>query len=92
MKITVEIDGKRHRARLPHEHATYVVIDVKCAGCGCEPMYVSGSTQHVESHDTYAARAYCACGKPVGTIRAQMSTIFGIEEDARVLSGRCRVY
>lgn len=32
------------------------------------------------------------CGAELGTMRARVSMIFGIEEDERVLNGRARVY
>jgi hypothetical protein len=65
-----------------------------CPHCGEKPMKVQGTGKHIESHDTYAAGAIClCCGKSVGTLRARMDTIFGLEEDERVLvHGRARVY
>ena len=56
-------------------------------------MQVQGNGESVESRDTYRADAHClACGETIGVLRVKMSTIFGIEEDKRVLNGRCRVY
>lgn len=83
------------RSRWVREHpqADHVVVQAACPKCEDEPLRVRGEGNHIESHDTYAARALCvACGTELGTIRARMSTIFGIEEDERVLNGRARVY
>lgn len=47
----------------------------------------------VRGHDTYTSLAGCtACGKLAGKLVVTVSTIFGIEEDERVLNGRARVY
>jgi hypothetical protein len=44
-------------------------------------------------HDTYTGGAECTrCRETVGMLTVQVDTLFGIEEDAAVLSGRCRVY
>lgn len=69
------------------------VHDVTCAGCHA-PLCARGAKMRIESHDTYAADAYCvSCAKPCGTLRVVVSTIFGLEEDEAVLyRGRCRVY
>lgn len=71
--------------------------DYYCVECGMSPMRVAGSGIHFASgkdrHDTYEANAYCTqCKVRVGTLRVRMSTLFGIEEDERVLNGRCRCY
>jgi hypothetical protein len=100
MKITVEIDGKRHKAKVPFPHADHVLVSgvLVCPACGKATgeagLVVRGSGNHIESHDTYKATAHAACcRRPIGAIRAKVSTIFGLEEDEAVLvHGRCRVY
>lgn len=96
MKITVEIDGKRFDGKLPFDNAPHVETKATCPCCGATDISVRGDGLHIESHDTYAANAihYAEnCMKKVGTIRVQMSTIFGLEEDERILvHGRARVY
>lgn len=104
MKITVTVDDKVHQADTPYEGADYVLVkDVtECPLCGHSngivcgvplKFKVRGRGKHVESHDTYAAEAVSlCCQQRVGTIRVKMSTIFGVEEDNRVLSGPWRVY
>ena len=75
--------------------------DVACQGEPCprkgeRPLRVVGSGREIDPenrHDTYRADGHCtACGGNVGVIRAKVSTLFGIEEDERVLGGRARVY
>ena len=90
MKITVTRDGKRMTAKLPHPQCTYVEVPIACT---CGSNKVRGIGIHETTHDTYVADARCCgCDKPSGTIRATVSTIFGIAEDDRVLNGRVRVY
>jgi hypothetical protein len=50
---------------------------------------------HIAADDrAYEADGFCVgCGEAVGLIRAEVSTIFGLHEDAAVLQhGRARVY
>lgn len=73
--------------------AEYGLFEGACFKCGTVPFKVQGGNMRVDDFDTYAADAVCvSCRDRVGTIRAQVSTIFGIEEDTRVLHGRPRVY
>lgn len=62
--------------------------------CKANPFYVKGANMRPMSDDrTYKSDGYCAaCGDPVGYIYARPSTIFGLEEDERVIYGRARVY
>ena len=66
--------------------------DTECPFCS-KPLRVQGAGNRIGGRDYYSARGYCAdCGQHVGEIRAYVSTIFGLEEDERVLNGRPRVY
>jgi len=95
MKITLVTDsGERLSMREPYPDAGHVVpskdIDTPCPHCELPlqarcPVFTTG-------HDTMRGRAVCACGEGVGTLTVKVETIFGIEEDNRVLNGRCRVY
>jgi hypothetical protein len=77
-------------ARLPYPTATFVEVDFPCSGCGSKQ--VAGGTP-TRGHDTYTAPAVCVdCRAACGTLVATVSTLFGIEEDERVLNGRPRVY
>ena len=99
MKITVKTtDGRTLKGALPYEGAEYaVVVGLKCPRPGCESREEPGLRvrgPHPETkHDRMVSPATCAyCGSGVGVITAVFSTVFGIEEDMRVLNGRCRVY
>lgn len=104
MKITVQIGDTHWKAHLPYDGAAHVVVDdyVQCPNCGWRPptvlgiltgIKVHGRHQRIESRDTYRSEAISiCCDQVVGVIRVQMSTIFGIEEDERVLNGPWRVY
>lgn len=93
MKIWLDDkDGNRWSATRPYEDADHVLTEMDCPGCG-EKVRAQGGGMHIESHDTYAASARCACGESVGTLRVEMSTLFGLEEDEAVTKhGRARVY
>lgn len=92
MKITLTTrEGQVFEGRLPYDGADRVEIDAACSGCGSR--FVAGGASSVGSHDTYRAQAACVgCKAACGVLRVTVSTLFGIEEDARVLNGRCRVY
>ena len=93
MKITVSVGGTKRAATRPFEGADHVVATGACPHCSIEPFKVRGSGISRNDHDSYYADAECvACGKFVGTIRAKMDTLFGIEEDERVLNGPYKVY
>lgn len=95
MKVTVKLNsGQVLAAKVPFAGADHVVIELSaCPLCkGAAPLKVKGANRH-HDHDTHYADAIAlCCGKPVGTIRVKVDTIFGIEEDRRVLNGRARVY
>lgn len=98
MKITLtRSNGRKLVAKQPHENADRVIVESDtCTECKESPLAVRGLGMTIDpnaSHDTYRADAVCySCGAPAGVLRVKMSTIFGIEEDERVLNGRCRVY
>jgi len=97
VKLTVTIDGAEYTLDPEAESARVRGLDV-CPRCGRKPhpeqgVHVQGRGRRIADHDVYEADgyAYC-CGAALGLIRARVSTIFGLEEDERVLYGRARVY
>ena len=65
----------------------------QCPGCGVTPFLIKGTGIHKHDERTMRAGSHCvACDDPVGYVYARVDTIFGLEEDRRVLAGRCRVY
>lgn len=93
MKISIKFnDGTRQTATLPYQGCQHVEVDGTCPSCGTKPWKARGG-QPETGYDEYRAQAQClSCDKIVGTMIVKVSTIFGIEEDDRVLSGRYRVY
>jgi hypothetical protein len=64
-----------------------------CPGCKATPFRLKGG--RVETMDDRTIRSGCRCvdcGDAVGYVYHRPATLFGIEEDQRVLNGRCRVY
>lgn len=94
MKTKIWLDTSTGRRAIVGQPApTFATFSGACPCCRAVPFRVAGEGQEREGHDTYAARARCIdCDKHVGTVHARVDTIFGIEEDERVLHGRCRVY
>lgn len=96
MKITITIQERVFSLATPFEGADHAVVEGLGACPSCDaaaPVKVAGNGRRIESHDTYAADGFALCCKAhIGTIRARTSTIFGIEEDERMLHGRARVY
>lgn len=79
---------------MPYPSAEHVeVVNQECPHCK-EPLLVSGRAgTRNQTRDSIEEIAFCRnCDKNVGLLRVVFSTIFGIEEDERVLRGRARVY
>ena len=94
MKIEVLIGEELRTAALEFPTAEFVTVDGCCPLCKADPFHVSGKagTTHKE-RDSIKQEAVCrSCDKVIGHVRVTFDTIFGIEEDERVLNGRCRVY
>ena len=93
MEIKLRTNDGDLKCKLPHDGAVAVDVELACPGCKVEPMAVRTDEREIEGHDTYVGTAYCcACKTVVGQLRVKMSTVFGLEEDERVLNGRPRVY
>jgi hypothetical protein len=71
-----------------------VLVYTDCPSCkSSSPIEVRGRGITRHDHDTcYAVAEHIKCGASIGELRVKVSTIFGIEEDRRVLNERCRVY
>jgi len=93
MKITLhKDDGGIFVGKLAFREAESVDFKTLEAHCGGEYLTVRGGDPTVD-YDTYTSKAVCAvCGEHLGTLKVKVSTLFGIEEDQRVLNGRARVY
>lgn len=86
-------DGSRRSATPPFRGADHAAVPGSCPACRAEPFRVAGRGLRVGAADEYHADGYCLdCRARVGRLVAQVSTLFGLEEDARVLGGAWRVY
>lgn len=90
-------DGTLHPAEQAAHGSHHAIARVPCPACGIEQLRVEGLVPHVvmatdHEHKTeWEARAIC-CGKDGFTIGVRRVSLFGFEEDRRVLEGRPRVY
>ena len=91
-------EGSARGALLPFPECDFVYVPGACAKCGAKvggKFKVQGRPgSRVRTYNTYESDARCvACQQSIGKLVATVSTIFGIEEDERViLYGRPRVY
>lgn len=91
--FTTNADDKEYPAKLESPDATAAVVEGwACPGCGGN--LVAGTQRRIENHDTYAADGGCIkCRTVTGIIRVQVyDTLFGLEEDKRVMSMGVRIY
>ena len=90
--------GPERPCSVPFAGCDYAVARGVCPRCGgsesdSDGFKVQGKHGLDRKHDRYEARAFCvACSAEVGRLVCVFDTIFGVEEDERVLNGRARVY
>ncbi len=83
-------DGRTLEVKPPYLTAPFAEAAEEICSCGGVRVVGKNLTH---DYDTYRSSAYCAdCQSRVGELVARVATIFGIDEDIRVLNGRCRVY
>jgi len=93
MKIKLKITGGRTiKLKAPPPGVGSIEVpNMQCQHCK-EPLRAEGRNPEI-GFDTVTSKARCSlCEKDVGTLVVTMDTIFGIEEDERVLHGKPRVY
>jgi hypothetical protein len=92
MKIIHESDGVEHECTLPYDGCVWVETPAAC-GCGAFPSRIR-SDGYDTGHDFVRGAAYCFdCKLERGHLRVEFSTVFGLEEDDRVINhSRCKVY
>lgn len=93
MRITlITPEGIEMEAVRPYEDAGFVRI-AACPTCEAPGASIRADKSSWRDEETLEGEAYCLeCQKLCGTLRVTIGTIFGLEEDRRVLHGRCRVY
>ncbi len=89
--ITLKEDGARRTAKQPYSTAQFVNVGTAC-DCGSFSVRGNGQnrqqTQYAEEEDAVCV----SCFEPRGRLHVKLETLFGRDEDNRVLNGRCRVY
>ena len=79
-------------ATKPYDDASFVRIPC-CPSCKAEPADIHAKKSKWIDEETLEGEAFCIhCKKSIGILQVTMQTLFGLEEDNRVLNGRCRVY
>lgn len=94
-QVEVAEDADFRIATLPYLDAGFLVCEGKCPCCDTQRFEIKGDTKSkVQVNDlVFVCVAYCTnCQKPVGTLKVEMETLFGLDEDRKVLQGRPRVY
>lgn len=93
MKVAVRIDDEERSCSLP-ECERWIDVHGGCPTCKAKELRFIGEKARQEiGHDTVTAPALAlCCGAKVGVVTVTLSTIFGLDEDERVLHGRPRVY
>jgi hypothetical protein len=95
VKVFFEDDtGERTALSTPEPEAPRVEVPIHCPACpALAPIWVEGQGIDERGRDEYRAKArHVGCGKRIGKLVVVVGTIFGIEEDERVLRGPARVY
>jgi hypothetical protein len=100
VKLRLEIQrstGIETRKVRPHtSECVYPTAEGTCPGCGVSPFWLCGNYARPNPnrpYDELRSGGKCVkCGDSVGWVYTRVDTIFGIEEDRRVLAGRWKVY
>lgn len=83
-------------AREPFPTARRVLAQGACPDCGAsdegEFTVAGGIVRYTDDREQIADAVCLDCNSHIGALRVQFDTLFGVEEDRRVLLGRPRVY
>jgi hypothetical protein len=90
----VREDAEIRPCRMPYVGAPRLDVEGACPRCGAVPFQVRGDASKAATRGTtvYCVGVCLGCLKPVGTIKAEPTTLWGEDEDRAVLQGRPRVY
>lgn len=95
MKMFLIREGeKRRKLTTPHAEADHGVVEGACPECKSIDFKVAGTGRRASKDDRAweaDAVALC-CNKPVGLIRVETNTLFGVREDQRIAQSYCRIY
>lgn len=87
-------DGERRVAAPPFNGADHAVVKGACPHCTAMPFKVAGTGRRPSTDDqAYEADAVALCCRtPVGILRAEVNTLFGVREDEAVSRLGIRIY
>lgn len=87
-------DGSTVAVTVPYDDAPHAEADTACPVCKAPaPILVAGTGKRiVNDREVHADGYHLACKAHLGLLVAKPDTLFGLEEDRRVLHGRPRVY
>jgi hypothetical protein len=94
VKIFLLYEGARIPCAEPFAGADHAVVRGACPLCKSEPFKVGGTGRRPSADDRAweaDAVSYC-CDQPVGTIRAEPNTLFGVREDTQISRMGVRIY
>ncbi len=93
MKVKIKIGDETINLAPPGNGADAIEIPGRpCPLCRATPFVVSGRGHIVHEGARFAVAVSRCCRERVGDLKVEHETLFGHEEDERVLMGRCRVY
>ena len=78
-------------ATIPYANAQYVEVSAPCL-CGSVAIRGNGRDREETQYNEEETAICATCGTVRGRIHVDLDSIFGRDEDRRVLYGRCRVY
>ena len=90
----VLFSGERMKCSQPFAEADFADVDGRCLVCGTTPFRVQGTGRRPSSDGQAweAGGIAVCCNKHAGTIRVETGTLFGVEEDERVLAMGIKIY
>ena len=87
-------EPERRKVDLPYDGAPHAIAQGTCPHCSKSPFRVAGGNMRDHSeHGVKVSDGACAdCRKPIGQLFAKTVTLFGHDEDQRVLAGPWKVF
>lgn len=89
-------DEKPREAKLPWLDAAYLTVDGGCPRCRAPWLEIRGETKtktiDPETGHLFATAYALCCLQPIGTLKVESQSLFGADEDAKVLAGRVKVF
>lgn len=95
-KVTLTVPGesKARKVYVESKDAPTAVVEGECPVCKAETLSVRGCNRRISQDDrAYEADAHCvSCTAPVGVLRQETNTLFGLHEDEAMAQSGVRIY